>query len=126
MKKNIVMFFFFLLIFTGCDEKKEKEINYGNFIFTDIVWTRDNGHDLETLIFKSDGSFTYSCSCGNPINDSDLCESYVYDKKTKEIKLDCFEITEEMVEKIKIINISKDSLELDFDGDIRKFEKENN
>ena len=48
---------------------------------------------------------------------------HTYDEKTNEIKLDCFETTDEMVTTIKIVNVSDDSLELDFDGEIRKFEK---
>ena len=58
------------------------------------------------------------------MNDSDLCESYTYNDETKEIKFDCFETTEEMVTNIKIIKTTEEILELDFDGEIRKFEKE--
>jgi hypothetical protein len=43
---------------------------------------------------------------------------------TKEIKFDCFETTEEMITSIKIVGISEDVLELDFNGEIRKFKKE--
>ena len=44
--------------------------------------------------------------------------------KTKEITLDCFEETEETITKIKVIKSTKTTLELDFNGEIRKFEKE--
>ncbi len=64
-----------------------------------------------------------ACACGNPVNDSDLCEGYTYDEKTKTITLDCIEITDEMVTKIKVVKCDENSLELDFDGDIRIFEK---
>ena len=112
------------LFLTGCGENKEKEINYSEYLFTDVSWTRDGGNDIETLVFKSDGSFSYYCSCGNPVNDSDLCESYTYNDETKEIKFDCFETTEEMITNVKIVELSEDVLELDFNGEIRKFEKE--
>ena len=124
MKKIIFILMLVGLFLTGCGENKEKEINYSEYLFTDVIWTRDGGNDTETLVFKSDGSFSYYCSCGNPVNDSDLCESYTYNDETKEIKFDCFETTEEMVTNIKIVEMSEDVLELDFNGEIRKFEKE--
>ena len=92
------------LVLTGCEEKeketKPEKIDYSEYLFASTSWTRDSGNDIETLRLKPDGTFTYYCSCGNPVNDSDLCETYVYDDKTKEIKLDCFETTEEMDEYI--------------------------
>ena len=126
MKKNIIILTLVGMFLTGCGETKEKiqEKDYSEYLFSNVTWTRDGGNDIETLVFKSDGSFSYYCSCGNPVNDSDLCESYTYNDQTKEIKFECFETTEEMVTKIKIVEISEDVLELDFDGEIRKFEKE--
>ena len=131
MKKNIIIIIFiFIIIFVvmllaGCGNTKEKvyKKDYSEYSFTDVSWTRDGGNDIETLKFKSDGSFSYYCSCGNPVNDSDLCESYSYNDETKEITFECFETTEETVTSIKIVNSTEDSLELDFDGEIRKFEK---
>lgn len=126
MKKNIIVLMLIVLLLTGCGVSKEKEEtkDYSEYLFSDVVWTRDGGNDIETLVLKSDGSFSYYCSCGNPVNDSDLCDSYVYNDKTKEIKFECFETTEEMITSIKIIEVSEDVLELDFDGEIRKFTKE--
>ena len=125
MKKNIIILMLVILIITGCKDTKETKKDYSKYSFSDIVWTRAAENDIETIIFKPDGSFRYYCSCGNPVNDSDLCESYVYNDKTKEIKLDCFETTEEMVKNIKIVEMSEDILELDFNGELRKFEKSN-
>ena len=122
MKKIIIILLLAALFLTGCEENKEKD--YSEYMFTDITWTRDSGHDLETIIFHADGSFVYYCACGNPVNDSDLCESYTYNDETKEIKFNCFETTEEMITSIKIVEMSEDVLKLDFDGEIRKFEKE--
>ena len=126
MKKSIIILMSVGLFLTGCGNTKEKtqEKDYSKYLFSDVVWTRDGGNDIETIVFKSDGSFRYYCSCGNPVNDSDLCESYVYDDETKEIKLDCFETTEETITSIKIVEMSEDILELDFNGEIRKFAKE--
>ena len=61
--------------------------------------------------------------CGNPVNDSDLCEGYTYDDATKIITLNCIETTDEMVKLIKIVKCDENSLQLDFDGEIRVFTK---
>ena len=126
MKKIIIILMLVGLFLTGCGEKKEeqKQKDYSKFTFTDVSWTRDAGNDIETIVFKSNGRFTYYCSCGNPVNDSDLCESYTYDDMTKEIKLDCLETTEDTITTIKVVNSTETTLELDFNGEIRKFEKE--
>ena len=122
MKKNIIILLLIGLFLTGCSYEKEK--NYSEYLFSDVVWTRDGGNDIETLVFGSDGSFRYYCACGNPVNDSDLCEKYTYNDETKEIKLDCFETTDETITNIKIVKMTENILELDFNGEIRKFEKE--
>ena len=128
MKKIIACLMLSALVLTGCEEKvketKPEKIDYSEYLFASTSWTRDSGNDIETLRLKPDGTFTYYCSCGNPVNDSDLCETYVYDDKTKEIKLDCFETTEETVTTIKVVSSTETTLELDFNGEIRKFEKE--
>ena len=126
MKKTIIILMLVVGLLVGCGTEKEKtkEKDYSEYLFTDVTWTRDGGDDIETIKFKSDKSFSYYCACGNPVNDSDLCETYTYNEETKEIKLDCFETTEETVTNIKIVEVSEDTLELDFNGEIRKFEKE--
>lgn len=127
MKRSIIVLLLVTLFLTGCDNTKDKtkEKDYSNYSFTNVSWTRNAENDVETIVFKSNGRFTYYCSCGNPVNDSDLCETYTYDEETKEITLDCFEETEETVTNIKIVNSTETTLELEFNGEIRKFEKEN-
>jgi len=122
--KKIIAILLLLIFLIGCEKNNVKQVDYGEYLFTDVSWTRDTEHDIETLRFNSDGRFTYYCACGNPVNDSDLCDGYTYNDENKEIKLECFEITEEMVTNIKIVEMSEDVLELDFNGEIRKFEKE--
>ena len=125
MKKYIIILMLVGLFLTGCNDKKEKTQvkDYSKYLFTDVSWTRDAENDIETIVFKSNGRFTYYCACGNPVNDSDLCESYTYNDDTKEITLNCFEETEETIKTIKIVNSTETTLELDFKGEIRKFEK---
>jgi hypothetical protein len=93
-------------------------------LFVNTSWTRDAEHDIETLRFGADGKFTYYCACGNPVNDSDLCEGYTYDDSTKTITLNCIETTDEMVTTIKIVKCDENSLQLDFNGEIRIFEND--
>lgn len=122
MKRLFIAFLFCLIISTGCSNKKE--VDYSKYSFTDVNWTRDNGHDIETISFNSDGSFGYSCACGNPVNDADLCESFSYDEERNEIKLNCFETTDETITDIKIVNETDDTIELDFNGELRIFTKQ--
>lgn len=121
MKKLFFAFLCFWLI-TGCTEKTK--IDYSDYAFTNISWVRDNGFDIETIRFNGDGGFSYYCACGNPVNDSDLCDKYTYDDETKKIKLECFEMTEDIIDNIKIIDVSNEILLLDFDGEIREFKKD--
>ena len=126
MKKNIIILMLLGMLLTGCGDINEKtqEKNYSEYLFTDVSWKRDAENDIETIVFKADGRFTYYCSCGNPVNDSDLCENYTYNDDTKEITLNCFEETEETITNIKVVNSTETILELDFNGEIRKFEKD--
>ena len=119
MKKYIIFLSCVLLLctfFTGCQ-------NNSKYPFTDISWIREVEQDMETIRFGADGSFSYSCSCGNPVNDSDLCDGYSYDDDTKMITLECYEITEEMITTIKVVKCDEKELHLDFDGEIRIFTK---
>ena len=52
-----------------------------------------------------------------------LGQGYTYDEATKTITLDCEEITEEMVTVIKVVKSDGNTLHLDFNGEIRIFEK---
>ena len=129
MKKFVYLIALFLIttiIFIGCSDNmkvEEQNVDYSQYSFVNTSWTRDAEHDTETIRFGKDGHFVYYCGCGNPVNDSDMCESYTYDDATKTITLNCFETTEEMVTTIKVVECNENSLQLDFDGEIRIFEK---
>lgn len=115
-----------VMMFVGCgkaEKKEDEKTDYSKYSFTDGSWTRDAENDIETIRFGADGSFTYYCSCGNPVNDSDLCDGYTYDDASKTITLDCFETTDEMVTVIKVVKCDEKELHLDFDGEIRVFTK---
>lgn len=122
----VVSFVLCCSVLVGCGTKNVESqvtVDYSKYSFTDISWTRQAEHDIETIRFGSDGSFRYSCSCGNPVNDADLCEGYTYDDKTKTITLNCIEITDDMVTTIVIENFDQNSIQLNFNGEIRTFTK---
>ena len=128
MKKILAIILAMLLMSTlvlvGCSKDEEEQSkDYSEFPFVDIAWTREGDHDSETIRFGADGSFTYSCACGNPVNDADLCEGYSYDDGSKTITLDCLEETDEMITEIKIVKCDGNELHLDFNGDVRVFSK---
>ena len=130
MKKLVSLFAIVLicaLLFVGCSNNGKpdnKDADYSKYSFAGVSWTRDADNDIETIRFGADGSFTYYCACGNPVNDSDLCEGYTYDDATKTITLNCIETTDEMVTTIKIVKCDENSLQLDFNGEIRIFEND--
>lgn len=105
------------LLLVGCGKK---EVNY-DYEFVNINWTRSAENDTEYIHFSNNGSFSYYCACGNPVNDSDLCEGYTYSPDTNTISLICSEKTTDMVSEIKLIECTKETLVLDFNGDIRTF-----
>ena len=115
MKKRILFLFLCLCFAAGCAQKAES--------FMDINWTRETEADTESIFFGSDGSFRYFCGCGNAVNDADLCEGYIYDAETAVITLKCIEVTEEMITEIKVNSFDGKTLELDFDGELRRFYK---
>ena len=122
----LILVFLCTTLFVGCTKNENTDnssVDQSNYSFVDISWTREAAHDIETIRFGEDGSFSYSCACGNPVNDSDLCEGYTYDDATKTITLDCIEITDDMVTVIKIVKCDENELQLDFDGEVRTFTK---
>ena len=129
MKRHVsllILVFLCTTLFVGCTKNENTDnssVDQSNYSFVDISWTREAAHDIETIRFGEDGSFSYSCACGNPVNDSDLCEGYTYDDATKTITLDCIEITDDMVTVIKIVKCDEKELHLDFNGETRVFTK---
>lgn len=117
----------FVLLLGGCATKKEEVpevIDYSEYIFTQNSWERTTEYDTETIHFDADGGYGYSCGCGNPVNDSDLCDGYTYDDETKTITLNCVEEVPGMITVIKVVACDGETLKLDFDGEIREFVKE--
>lgn len=121
MKKVLSLFMIlFMIPIIGC---KEKTANY-DFDFVNIGFTRSTEVDTEYICFRDDGSFSYYCACGDPVNDSDLCDYYTYDPEAKIIKLKYFEKTDNTVSEIIVKEYTDNILVLDFNGDIRTFTRE--
>ncbi len=121
----IVMMLITGVMVCGCGKGKEDEnVDYSAYEFTDVKWTRDTEEDIEYIRFGADGSFSYYCACGNPVNDADVCEGYTYDDSTKTITLNCLEELDSMITQIIVNKCDGNVLELDFDGEIREFVKE--
>ena len=127
--KKVVMIIIVLIIMVGSvfinlkyneDEKKDNLSN-DKLEFVNIRWTRTGDSDTEFLGFSEDGSYYYYCACGNPVNDSDVCEEYTYDAENKTINLKCLEQLDGTITEIKVVSYEEDKLVLDFDGDIREF-----
>ncbi len=122
MKKRISMLLVFLLVFcflAGCDAQE----NFSEYPFVNINWERSTENDTEFIRFYDSGEFSYYCACGNPVNDSDLCEGYSYNVSTGIITLDYTEKTKETVTKVILKKVSDDELVLEFDGEVRTFSK---
>lgn len=90
--------------------------------FEDITWTRETCDCVETICFQENGEFRYSCACGNPVNDADLCEGYSYNPETKTISLSFIEEVE-AVSQIAVTSCDGNTLTLDFAGDLRTFQR---
>jgi len=112
----LIALFLFSSSFCACSNNKQYD-----FPFVDIRWTRDGDGDTEYIRFYSNGEFIYYCGCGNPVNDSDLCDGYTFDPKTNVITLKYTFPPRDTVTKIKVIKCSEDELVLDFNGDVRTF-----
>ena len=118
------MMFSLLLVGCGKEEKDNKKVDNNNYSFTDKYWTRTTEADTEHIKFRSDGTLSYYCDCGNPVNDADVCNEYTYNETKKEIKIKCSIPVRETIKNIKVISVDDNTLELDFDGEIRIFEIE--
>ncbi|MBR5570522.1 MAG: hypothetical protein IKW10_06480 [Oscillospiraceae bacterium] len=123
----VLLCFAMVLLIGGCASKpKDSKPNpdYSAYAFAGDQWYRDTEGDLETLCFRTNGEFRYSCACGSPVDDADLVESYTYDDATKTFTLHYCEEVDGCITQIKLISCDAEKLELDFEGEIRTFWKE--
>lgn len=91
-------------------------------IIIDEAWDREIEGCGETILFSNDGTFVYYEHCGSPVEDYDCYEKYLYDEKTGIITIYALEGSEKR--KIEVISCENDTLVLNFNGDVREFEKQ--
>ncbi len=107
-------------VLTGCEGNE----NYAAYPFVGVRWTRETEQDTESLYFSEEGEFSYSCACGNPVNDADLCEGYTYDPETQTITLQYIETTDETITTLKVETCTDEELVLVFGDETRTFYKQ--
>lgn len=73
----------------NCDGETPGDESNGSGLLTRYAWKSCDGDIActETVSFREDGSFSYSCGCGSPVLDYDLFDSYEYDVENKVITL---------------------------------------
>ena len=134
MKKSkiLIVIFVLLLIIVICLLTLSLLPKNDKLPFEGVRWVR-HANDTEMLTFHEDGTYGYACSCGSPVDNSDICENYTYNDKTKTITLYCYD---GKTEKIEIIKYDEDELTLKFEqkptertfakkGSEKELEKEN-
>ena len=84
--------------------------------FADQSWVR-YVDDTEYISYDSDGNYSYWCSCGNPVDNFDMCDTYSYNDKTKTITLNCIGTNDT----IKVISFTDKELVLQFGKSERIF-----
>jgi flagellar basal body-associated protein FliL len=85
-------------------------------------WTRTTEVDSEYINFYDNGNFSYYYGVGNPVDNSDLCETYQYNEKDKLITLNCNSIIS-VNDRIKVDSIDDKKIVLIFGNEKRIFEK---
>ena len=124
-KKIFLIVFILCLTFAvaGCDSNSNTDDADKKYDadFMGIEWTRETEVDIEHLCFNTDGSLSYYCSCGEPVNDSDLIDSYSYDSEQQIITFNTQSKTATMITEVKVIEYDSEHIKLDFNGEIREF-----
>jgi plastocyanin len=125
MKKNkkiaiitiILIIIILLSIFINIYIQNKKYSYKLSDTITSKSWSREGKNDTETIVFGKDGHFTYYCSCGNAVDNFDLCDSYNYNNKEKKIKVNCHTKNKTIILK----KATEYELVLEIDGEERIF-----
>ena len=117
MKKTVILTIILVLVlFTGIVIASLATNKNSIPPFANQSWIRYDS-DTEHLSFSSEGDFSYWCSCGNPVDNADICETYSYNPDTKTITLHCYGPNET----IKVIKHTEKQLVLKFGNEKRTF-----
>lgn len=91
---------------------------------TEKRWEYNTLSCTEVLVFDKEGTFSYYETCGNPVGDSDMYETYSYDKEKQVITVHSSDDSLEDME-IEVLRYVKDSLLVRINGSIKEFERNN-
>ena len=117
MKKPVILTIILVLVlFTGIVIASLATNKNSIPPFANQSWIRYDS-DTEHLSFSSEGDFSYWCSCGNPVDNADICETYSYNPETQIITLHCYGPNET----IKVIKHTEKQLVLKFGNEKRTF-----
>ncbi len=128
-----------LMLLSSCqakevdDEKLPEETEKSNekTIYADASkyliegdWSRydDNIGEALNITFTEDGEYYYSCDCGEPVGNSDIYDSYSYDKESKTIILSCCDGEKD---EIRIMYADDDYLMLSIEDEAHIFKNNN-
>ena len=124
MKKFLINAFLIMgiLLIVGCKTQQEtkqptnlpEELVDKEWLFYDEVI----GEHL-SLSFRSDGSYSYHCQCGEPVGDSDVYECYTYDSDTQVIQFS--NNYDDSTAEIEVISYNEYHLMVKIDGELKDF-----
>ena len=126
MGKRIALLLCVCIFLVGCTGGQEEKVDLSAYNFVGVEWTRSTEYCTETLYLRDNGDISYYCACGEPVNDDDLCEGYRYDPETKTVYLDFVETVQGTVTQFVVKSCDGQTLVLDFAGEERVFQKEEN
>lgn len=123
MFRRISLMLLMVVFLAGCAEEKVTDLEPNTLdSIVDESWYRSTEVCGETIRFSSDGTFVYYEDCGSPVEDYDCYEEYSYNEKTGIITI--YEFEGNGKRKIEIVSCENDTLVLDFNGEHRTFEKQ--
>lgn len=126
MKKTNVLAAFVLVIgivmaIAGCGSSRtdsEEDVTFLTMVETWYHYDEVTGEN-EVMRFGEDASFYWGCECGEPIDNSDLLESYAYDKEKSVIKF--YNGFDDFTVEAEVLNYSDYHLLLKIDGEIKDY-----
>ncbi|MBQ4067853.1 MAG: hypothetical protein IJC76_01245 [Lachnospiraceae bacterium] len=126
--KKLFIFLFIITTSIGMSAcKGSSSANENKKILTEGDWEYFNAYigETEGITFNKEGEYFYCCSCGEPVGDSDLYDTYSYDgKKTITLKASYDDGPKDIL--VNILYMDDKTLLLDMGDDIVEFYNANN
>ena len=123
MKKisTILMICLQLVLMSACTPAVKRGESGVPLDFTDKNWYFYDEVTAENLCLSlgGDGGYSYYCSCGEMVGDSDLYDKYEYNEETGVITL--FNNYDDATDEIKVLEYNEYHLMLEIDNEIKDF-----